>query len=206
MGTVFRVDGPRLTPAPGTRLITAADAALLVDAQKLLDTAREKAAALESEARELCQKLKEEAFQEGLAQGRMEQSEKIMETVSSTVEYLENVEQSLVGVVMRSIRKVLGEMPEDERIVRIVRQALGSVRDQQRVVLRVAPDDENSLRQALSAMMATTPGRSSFLELVADGRLPRGACLLESELGVVDASLEVQLKALENAFTNKIQR
>ena len=53
-------------------------------------------------------------------------------------------------------------------------------------------------------MLASAPGGASFLDVVSDARLERGACLLESELGVVDASLETQLKALENALRAKI--
>ena len=56
-----------------------------------------------------------------------------------------------------------------------------------------------SLLGAISLMTAC-----DFLDVVPDARLERGACLLESELGVVDASLETQLKALENALRSKI--
>ncbi|MBG3877543.1 HrpE/YscL family type III secretion apparatus protein, partial [Desulfovibrio oxamicus] len=79
------------------------------------------------------------------------------------------------------------------------------VRSQQRVVVRVAPADERAVTEALGAMLQSAPGSASFLDVVADPRLERGACLLESELGVVDASLETQLKALENAFHAKIR-
>ena len=57
---------------------------------------------------------------------------------------------------------------------------------------------------ALASMLASVPGSASFLDVVPDARLERGACLLESELGVVDASLETQLKALEGALRSKI--
>jgi len=56
-----------------------------------------------------------------------------------------------------------------------------------------------SLLGAITLMTAC-----DFLDVVPDARLERGACLLESELGVVDASLETQLKALENALRSKI--
>ena len=56
-----------------------------------------------------------------------------------------------------------------------------------------------SLLGAITLMTAC-----DFLDVVPDARLERGAGLLESELGVVDASLETQLKALENALRSKI--
>ena len=72
------------------------------------------------------------------------------------------------------------------------------------VTIRVAPADEKAVREGLASMLASVPGGASFLDVVPDARLERGACLLESELGVVDASLETQLKALENALRSKI--
>lgn len=139
-----------------------------------------------------------------MEEGRLEHAEKVMETVLSSVEYIEGIEATLVNVVAVAVRKVIGEIDENERIVRIVRNALVTVRNQQHVTIRVAPADEKAVRAELASMLASVPGGTSFLDVVPDARLERGACLLESELGVVDASLETQLKALENALRSKI--
>ena len=139
-----------------------------------------------------------------MEEGRLEHAEKVMETVLSSVEYIEGIEATLVNVVAVAVRKVIGEIDENERIVRIVRNALVTVRNQQHLTIRVAPADEKAVREGLASMLASVPGGASFLDVVPDARLERGACLLESELGVVDASLETQLKALENPLRSKI--
>ena len=54
-------------------------------------------------------------------------------------------------------------------------------------------------------MLAGGPGGSSFLNVIMDPRLSPGSCILESELGVLDASLETQLKALSRAFNAKVK-
>ena len=146
----------------------------------------------------------QEGYRDGVEEGRLEHAEKVMETVLSSVEYIEGIEATLVNVVAVAVRKVIGEIDENERIVRIVRNALVTVRNQQHVTIRVAPADEKAVREGLASMLASVPGGASFLDVVPDARLERGACLLESELGVVDASLETQLKALENALRSKI--
>ncbi len=128
-----------------------------------------------------------------------------METILSSVEFIEGIENTLVSVVNQAIRKIIGEMDDKERIVSIVRNALNTVRGQQKVTVRVSPADEQAVASALSAMTAGSSG-SSFLTIVADARLPRDSCILESELGVVDAGLETQLKALEHAFHSKISQ
>ncbi len=204
MGTLFRLGRDAVTPAAGTRVLKASEASLLLEAQTLLDAARERAAEMDREAQAAYERRREEGYRDGQEEGRLEHAEKVLETVLSSVEYIEGIESTLVRVVSEAIRKVIGEVDENERIVRIVRNALTTVRNQQRVLIRVAPADEKPVREALAAMLTAVPGPTSFVDVVGDARLERGACLLESELGVVDASLETQLKALENAFRAKI--
>ncbi|MDR3045221.1 MAG: HrpE/YscL family type III secretion apparatus protein [Desulfovibrio sp.] len=205
MGALFRLNANAVTPAPGQRVLKAADAALLHQAQDILEAARARAAELEQAARQAYDRRVEEGYRDGLEQGRLEHAEKLLETIMSSVEFIEGIEATVVRVVTEAVRKVIGDLGDDERIVRIVRTALVAVRSQQRVVVRVAPADERAVTEALGAMLQSAPGSASFLDVVADPRLDRGACLLESELGVVDASLETQLKALENAFHAKIR-
>ena len=204
MGTLFRLGRDAVTPAAGTRVLKASEASLLLEAQTLLDAARERAAEMDREAQAAYERRREEGYRDGQEEGRLEHAEKVLEPVLSSVEYIEGIESTLVRVVSEAIRKVIGEVDENERIVRIVRNALTTVRNQQRVLIRVAPADEKPVREALAAMLTAVPGSTSFVDVVGDARLERGACLLESELGVVDASLETQLKALENAFRAKI--
>ena len=197
MGSLFRLTGDTVTPSAGTRVLKASEAAVLLEANAVLDAARERVADMERKAGEAYERRREEGYRDGVEEGRLE-------TVLSSVEYIEGIEATLVNVVAVAVRKVIGEIDENERIVRIVRNALVTVRNQQHVTIRVAPADEKAVREGLASMLASVPGGASFLDVVPDARLERGACLLESELGVVDASLETQLKALENALRSKI--
>ncbi len=203
MGCVFRLNRDGVSPVG--RVLRAADVAVLLEANAVLDAARARAEEMNRQAEAAYEARREEGYRDGQEEGRLEHAEKVLETVLSSVDYLSSLENTLVDVVTSSIRKVIGELDASELIVRVVRNALTTVRNQQRVTIRVAPADEKAVSEALAAMIQTAPGGVGFLDVRADARLERGSCLLESELGVVDASLETQLKALENAFRAKIQ-
>ena len=205
MGTMFRLNDDSIQPAAGTKLIKSAELGQLFEASALLEAAREKAASMEKAALEAYEEKKLEGYRDGLEEGKLEHAEKMMETIISSVEFIEGIESTLVNVVTQSIRKIIGEMGDRERIVAIVRNALNVVRGQQKVTVRVSPADEEAVLQAMAAMTSSASG-SSFLTVIADVRLEKDSCILESELGVVDASLSTQLKALENAFMSKIQQ
>lgn len=206
MDAMFRLTEGSIRPAAGTKLLKAEEYGLLLEANALLSAARKQAEETEQKAREAYEQKREEGYRDGMEEGKLEHAEKMMETILSSVEFIEGIEDTLVSVVNQAIRKIIGDMDDKERIVRIVRTALNTVRGQQKVTVRVAPADEAAVSEALAAMTAGSSSGSAFLTIMADARLPRDSCILESELGVVDASLETQLKALENAFHSKIRQ
>lgn len=205
MGTLFQLTGNHVLPAPGVRVLRAADYASLVEANRLLAMAEQRAAAMAADAEKAYEERRRQGYEDGLMEGRMEQSEKMLETAMQAVEYIEGVEGKLVDVVTSAVRKIIGELDDRECTVRVVRNALAAVRSQQRVLIRVSPDDKDSVRQALAAMISSSPGAATFLDVTADPRMKPGDCILECELGVVDASLETQLKAIEHALLSKIR-
>ncbi len=204
MGSLFRLTTDTVLPQAGQRVLKATDAATLHAAQQILDAARERADHIVRDAEVVYEQRHRQGYEDGRTEGKLEHAEKMLETIMSSVEFIEGVESTLVNVVGQAIRKIIGDLDDGERIVRIVRTALTTVRNQQHVTVRVAPADADAVETALAAMLQTAPGRTSFLDIVPDARLERGACLLESELGVVDASLETQLRALENALKARI--
>ena len=204
MGTMFRLTGDKVLPEAGQRIIKAQDVARLLEAQDILDQARERAANIILEAEKVYALRHEQGYQDGKEEGKFELAEKMMETVMSSVDFIEGIESNLVNIVGQAIRKIIGDLDDNDRIVRVVRTALGSVRNQQHVTLRVAPADAEAISQDLAAMVQSSPDRTSFLDIIPDPRLEKGACLLESELGVLDASLEIQLKAMEKALQSRI--
>ena len=166
MGSLFRLTGDTVTPSAGTRVLKASEAAVLLEANAVLDAARERVADMERKAGEAYERRREEGYRDGVEEGRLEHAEKVMETVLSSVEYIEGIEATLVNVVAVAVRKVIGEIDENERIVRIVRNALVTVRNQQHVTIRVAPADEKAVREGLASMLASVPGGASFLDVV----------------------------------------
>ena len=200
MDAVFHRIGSTVSPAPGTRILRAAEYARLLEAQSILDDARAEADAIRKRAEEAYEERKKQGYEDGVLDGQMQQAEKMLETGMQAVEYLEGLERQIVEVVTTAVRKIVGELDDKERIVRVVRTALEQVRGRQRVLVRVCPEEEPQVREALAPMLARTSSANG-IELVADQRMKAGDCMLESEMGVVDAGLEVQLKAIEHALT-----
>jgi len=100
---------------------------------------------------------------------------------------------------MQGIRKIVQGYTDHERVVHSVRSALAAVRNQKQITLRVHPDNVEPVKARSADLLAGYPG-VGLLDVVGDTRLTADCCVLESDIGVVEASTEGQLAALEAAF------
>ncbi|AVO50568.1 HrpE/YscL family type III secretion apparatus protein [Melaminivora suipulveris] len=185
--------------APGTRIVRAADVAAWEQAEGLLAAARAQADAILAGAEEALAAERARGYAEGLAEARMEQVEKMMDTVGRTVDYFAAVEGDMVALVMGAVRKIIDGYDEHERVLLVVRNALAVVRNQKQMTLRLPPAQVDAVRARVNELLAAYPG-VGYLDIVADARLQGDACILESEIGLVEASIDGQVAALEGAF------
>jgi type III secretion protein L len=204
MAAFVRLTGDAVV-APETRVLKARDYMALAMADEVLKDAHQKAAALAAEAKKQYEAEKARGYAEGQELAKAEFAEQIMDTVAQTVDYFAQVEKQVSGVVMSAVRKILGDMDDEEVVVRAVRKALDVVRDQQEITLRVSPEQVEGIKAKIGDIVRGTDG-TGYLNVVADPHFLPGACRLETELGVVDVSLDLQLAALEKALASRLSQ
>jgi len=173
-----------------------------------LDLARRAVAATEQEAREILDRARLEAaqersrgFQEGLAQARQEAAVQRValraEAARLRAEAGDRLIRLAVELAGRVVHHELRTAPD--AVEGLARAALTQVTWCRRITLRLHPDDAQGLSEALPRLAeALDPGAE--LRLKTDATLARGACLVETEAGDVDGSVQVQLAALERAL------
>jgi len=186
-------------PAPGQRVLKAADYALLREARELLAQAHHDAQALRDSAQAELDAHRQRGYAQGLAEAKREGAELMLETVGRSVDYLGQIENQIIDLLLSVVRKLLGTFDDAALTAGLARNALQVLRTQKQVTLRVPPDQEEEVRARLREILA---GYSSIgmVDVVPDQRLRAGGCLLESALGVIDAGLDTQLAAIEQAM------
>ena len=143
---------------------------------------------------------KERGYEEGLAQGRMEIAEKKLEMLDSSVAYMESVEGRMADIVMKALHKCVEEIGDRELVVQVVRKVMSAViRTQKQVTLKVAPGMGPVVKERLSQILAAYP-TVEHLDVVEDDRLHGPACMIETEAGVADGSVDSQLAAIERSI------
>lgn len=166
--------------------------AMFADAALEKDRIREEATGLREQERL-------RGYEEGVQEAKLEMAEQMIDVVSGTVDYLAKIEKEVIEVVTRSLERILGEIDDDELIVRIVRDSLHAVRNQKQLTLRVAPEQLQAVKARVDEILADFPAIVD-LQVTGDSRLSKTGCILESEIGIIDASLEGQLATIRKSF------
>jgi 2-succinyl-5-enolpyruvyl-6-hydroxy-3-cyclohexene-1-carboxylate synthase len=118
---------------------------------------------------------------------------------SRTVDYFAATEQKIVALVMSAIRKIMADFDDTTRVLAVVQSGLSVMRNQKQLTLRLSPEHADTVRERAVQLLERFPG-VGMMDIVADSRLKGDAAILESEMGVVEASVELQLKAIEQGF------
>ncbi|ALM86425.1 hypothetical protein ASB57_28940 [Bordetella sp. N] len=189
--------------AAGGKVVRASDYSRWVQAKHVLGEARVQAKVIREHARRDHVAERERGYQEGLCEARASQVAEISATLQRARAYLGGIETEMVDLVMDCIREVIGEFDARERVLRIVRGALARARRQKQAVLRLHTDDVGAVLAWRADLLAEFPGVED-LEIVATAQMARGACRIETDIGVIEAGVDAQLAALEQALRRSL--
>ncbi|PJE79770.1 Yop proteins translocation protein L [invertebrate metagenome] len=184
---------------PSCKVLKAKDYALYMDAQSIIAEAKKQAESIGQQAQEDYQKEKAKGYEDGVDQSKIDQADQILKVVSRTINYLASIEKVMAELLMSSIRKIIGEFDQDKLAISLVKNALQHVRNEKQVTIRVPATQYGMVKERLNDILASYKG-VGFIDLISDPRLSTGDCIMESEIGVIEASIDVQLAALQKRF------
>ncbi|ALV07566.1 type III secretion system stator protein SctL [Roseateles depolymerans] len=185
-------------------------------AQALLAHAHEQAEAVRARAQQDAEALWaqaqsriEAACEEGRAEGERQAAvawhERQAGHLVQQADAVRGLHEKLAEVVTSAVERIVHSGDRAALFQRAMRSVQSLSRSATALTLKVHPDDAQAARDGIDSVAALqTAGLS--VEVVADPALPVGSCVFESDLGVVDASLDIQLTALRQAMSRAVRR
>ncbi len=175
------------------------------DARDVVALAQEKAKQIIEEAEQGRDAIREQARQEGIAQGLAEWNRILARASQKADELSKAWEETMLRLSIRVAEKIVGEQLRlhPESIVEIVREVLKSIRPGKHLTIQVNQAEAQYARARIDRLKEAL-GTSSEIEIVAASNVAPGGCVIESELGIIDARLETQLKCLEDALVRGV--
>ena len=188
------------------RVVKAADVATIRSAAEIVAAAEAQAAQIREDAKAAYEEERKKGYDKGIADGKTEIAMQKLDLVDSSVAFMENVEEKMSEIVMKALKSCVAEIGDREMVIQIVRKTMAAViRTQRQVTLKVSPELVETVRARVSELTATFPTIETF-DVVEDPRLKGSACILETEAGVADASVESQIAAIERSLKKHIAK
>ena len=188
------------------RVVKAADVATVRSAAEIVAAAEDQAAQIREDAKAAYEEERKKGYDKGIADGKTEIAMQKLDLVDSSVAFMENVEEKMSDIVMKALKSCVTEIGDREMVIQIVRKTMAAViRTQRQVTLKVAPELVETVRARVSELTATFPTIETF-DVVEDPRLKGSSCVLETEAGVADASVDSQLAAIERSLKKHIAK
>ena len=186
------------------RLVKASEVATVRTAEEIIAAAEAEAARIREEAKVAFEAEKKKGYDKGLQDGKMEIAMQKLDLVDQSVAFMENVEGKMADIVMKALRSCVVEIGDREMVVNIVRKTMSAViRTQRHITLKVAPEMVAVVKERIAELRADYPTVET-MDVVEDSRLKGPACVLETEAGVADASVETQLAAIKRSLDRHV--
>ncbi|CAH2395513.1 type III secretion system stator protein SctL [Mesorhizobium escarrei] len=189
---------------PVARILRAAEARAWQDGHAFLDEARRDAQQLRDAARRAYAAEYAQGYEDGKAQGDADAARLVSETAVKVDRYLGGLEAEIINLALDVVRRVLGEFDASMLVAKAAAQAITEVRRAKYLKVRLHPASVNRVRDELNTVLRESD-LGMTVEIDADDTLATGACILSTDIAVVDASIEAQLDAIAAAISSKAE-
>lgn len=176
-------------------------------ANEIIAAAEAGASQIRDEARKVLEQAKldrdasiKKGYAEGESKGLAQVTEKLMRLEETKTRFYESIEPEVIKLVLLIAEKVIGRMASEnpDLIKSVVHQALEHALGD-RITVNLNPEDHKALMSG-DHEFKDVVDRTKRLMFRADESIERGGCVVETEVGTIDARLETQLKAIRKAL------
>lgn len=191
-------------PRPRARILRADEVRAWQDGYAFVEQARAEATKLNDAAKRAYAGEYAQGYKDGKARGDADAAQLVVDTSVKVDRYLAGIEAEVAGLALDVVRRVLGQFDVGTLVARAARQAISEVRRAKYLKFRVHPHNVDRLREELDTLLRESDLGMS-VEIDADDTLAPEACLLSTDMAVIDAGIEAQLEAMTAAMVAKAQ-
>lgn len=190
-----------LHPAPKTRIVPQEAFSALLSADEMLGEVQKDALEYRNKVAKECEEIKEAASKEGFEAGQLKWTELLQGLEEERTRARKELEDSLVPLALAAVKKIVGRELElkPETVVDIVATALKAVTTHKKVTIYVNRGDLEWVEREKPRFKALFENLQ-ILSIAPREDVQPGGCVIETEVGIINAQLPHQLDALEGAF------
>lgn len=194
-------------PASSKKVIRAEDFSTLLAASDLLEKTREDITEASKQAAKEADELKDKGYHDGYQEGLSQLNEQILALDGEKKRLRHEMNQLILPLALKAAKKIVaGELKaHPETIVNIVLQALAPVMQNHIITIYVHKGDKEILDAEKSQLKEKLEQLESLAIKERDDVSP-GGCVIETESGIINATIENQWRGIEAAFDRYLKQ
>jgi type III secretion protein L len=204
VGLVFLIDRPGYRLATDRKVLKRNEATVMEQITQAYVRAQDEINTALANVDNACTKATDEAYRKGLVKAEREATQRWTLAEVERRALLQAMQPALAEMIVEAVSLLAKEIDRKAFMARALELFQGSLRTTTWANLRVPPEAVAIAEAALNDFDRQT-GLGKFARVVADESLPEDGCVLESELGTIDASLGTQLQAIRGAITDAVR-
>lgn len=189
-----------ISPVIKARVMTAYE-----EAKEIITRSRQEASRLQKEAQATLEQAvvekeaeRQRGYNQGLQEGLSQLTQKILETELAREKILGDAEPQIIQMVMDIAEKVIGKEVQEGAVVDVVKKAISQAVGR-KISVRINPLDVPFMKEREKELFQAIDQTQS-VNIKEDEQIPPGGCVVETEMGAVDARLETQISAIKKAL------
>jgi len=183
------------------KVISSKEFSELLDAYSILECAKEDVRLYMEKTKKECAELAKKAEEAGFSRGLIEFNKQILHCSERLKRLEHDLQKACLPLVLKAAQKIVGRelKTHPTTIVDIVRQALKSAINNYHIHIFVSKQDLEILSEEKNELRTMLEHAQVFKIEEREDVTP-GGCIIVTEAGIINASLENQWRALASAF------
>jgi type III secretion protein L len=206
MSLAFLINTDNIKLATDRKVFKAEEYALLLDAVNLLQVAEEEANRIKSQAFEAYELERQRGYEDGFTAGKEEGSKALVKIAANAQQTYINLEQKIADTIINIVAELLRKVETQTFFKQTLKRVSKAVRHEPFLTMKVNPKELASAQAAIEDYLGEAEAPGHTIEVLADTSLELGSCLLESDSGVIDTGLDVQLRAIRSALIESFKQ
>lgn len=180
---------------------------LKAEASQLMDRAEAEISAMKAKAYEDAQKRGyQEGFTQGMAQLEEEQNRCKEETAAMKQAYQQKMDE-LEPEIVKTLTEIYEHIFKvdlrkyESLVYQLLTDALLKINGTKNMIIHVSKEDYSSLQEQKQAILEETGMMGNAVEFISDATLMKAQCMIETDHGVYDCSLDTELEELKRRLS-----
>lgn len=194
-------DEQSIQSSQNDKVIPASEFSMLLEAFEILEKTQAECQAKLERTKKACQNLRKKAKEEGHQEGLENFNQHLVQFEQQLKTLRTETQRQVLPIALKAAKKIVNKELEvnPNIIIDIVTGALRPVTQYRHIKIYVHKDDKERLEAEKESIGQMLDHVESF-SIAERDNIELGGCIIETEAGIINASLENQWRALESAF------